>query len=110
MQAERVSDGCNHKHECWVRRVLSAQVCMYVCRHTYTPFLAQCFPSMLLKKRSRFTTLTLPVPEQESDGQPDHDAACGRVPGPHVASSAVSSGMWLMVVLYVSMGRSMCVL
>ncbi len=36
------------------------------------------------------------VPEQGSPQQSDHDAACGRVPGPHVASKAVSSsGMWL---------------
>ncbi len=35
------------------------------------------------------------VPEQGSQQQPDHDAACGRVPGPHVASISVSSGMWL---------------
>ncbi len=35
------------------------------------------------------------VPEQEFLRQPDHGAACWRVPGPHVTSSAVSSVMWL---------------
>ncbi len=44
---------------------------------------------------SRFTTLTLCVPEQGSLQQPDHHCVWGRVPGPHVASMAVSSGMWL---------------
>jgi hypothetical protein len=91
--------------------------------HVYCRFVHICSlsrtrvpPSMLLKKRvtmhcahawgSRFTTLTLCVPEQRAQQQPDHDAACGRVPGPHVASMAVSTtcGSWL------SMVRCMCVL
>jgi hypothetical protein len=59
---------------------------------------------------SSFTKLTLCVPEQVSARKPDHDAACERVPGPYVTSMAVSSGMWLMVVLYVRMGKIMCVL
>ena len=36
------------------------------------------------------TTLTLPVPAQGSAQQSDHDAACWGVPGPDVASGAVS--------------------
>ncbi len=35
------------------------------------------------------------VSEQVSPKQPDNDAVWGHVPGPHVASMAVSSGMWL---------------
>jgi hypothetical protein len=46
---------------------------------------------------SCFTTLTLPVPEQVSQQQPNHDAAWGRVPGSHVASNAVSSGVLLIL-------------
>ncbi len=44
---------------------------------------------------SRFATLTLCVPEQESRWQSDHGAACGRVPGPYVAAAPVSSCMWV---------------
>ena len=43
-----------------------------------------------------YRPLTLPVPAQESQQQPDHDAACGRVPGPHVADRAVSKGVWAL--------------
>ena len=43
-----------------------------------------------------YRPLTLPVPVQVSLEQPDHDAACGRVPGPHVADIPVSRGVWAL--------------
>ena len=54
------------------------------------------------------TTLTMHVPVQESCQQSDHDAACRRVPGPHVASKAVSSGMWLTAYYVFVMAGSAC--